>query len=180
MLFLTPLFTTLPEAVLAALIIHAVWHIIASRKLEKIRQASPVEFWFGVLALAGVLLIDVLEGMIIGVVASLIFVVYRSSRPHIASLGRVPGVPGAYSDLGRHPENTPVPGVLIVRVDGQLYYANALTVRDRVKAMIAETAPPPRAVILTEVPGSDRSDQYGHNKRPIERTADNGTRCLRG
>jgi MFS superfamily sulfate permease-like transporter len=86
--------------------------------------------------------------MIIGVVASLIFVIYRSSRPHIASLGRVPGAPGAYSDLGRHPEDTPIPGVLIVRVDGQLYYANALTVRDRVKAMLAETAPPPRAVIL--------------------------------
>ena len=49
-LFLTPLFTTLPEAVLAALIIHAVWHIIASRKLQKIRLASRVEFWFAVLA----------------------------------------------------------------------------------------------------------------------------------
>ena len=150
-LFLTPLFTTLPEAVLAALIIHAVWHIIASRKLQKLRLASPVEFWFGVLALAGVLLIDVLEGMIIGVVASLVFVIYRSSRPHVSSLGRVPGVPGAYSDLGRHPENTPVPGVLIVRVDGQLYYANALTVRDNVKAMIAEMTSPPRAVILDSV-----------------------------
>ena len=147
-LFLTPLFTTLPEAVLAALIIHAVWHIIASRKLVKVRQASPVEFWFGALALAGVLFIDVLQGMIIGVVASLIFVVYKTSRPHIASLGRVPGVPGAYSDLGRHPEDTPVPGVLIVRVDAQLYYANALTVRDRVKAMLAEMASPPRAVII--------------------------------
>lgn len=148
LLFLTPLFAPLPEAVLAALIIHAVWHIIASRKLQKLRLASRVEFWFGVLALAGVLLIDVLEGMIIGVLASLVFVVYRSSRPHIASLGRVPGVPGAYSDLTRHPENTPVPGVLIVRLDGQLYYANALTVRDHVKMMIAEMETPPRAVIF--------------------------------
>lgn len=147
-LFLTPLFTTLPEAVLAALIIHAVWHIIASRKLQKIRLASPVEFWFGVLALAGVLLIDVLEGMIIGVVASLVFVVYKTSKPHVASLGRVPGVPGAYSDLNRHPDNTPVPGVLIVRLDAQLYYANALTVKERVKAMIAEMESPLRAVIL--------------------------------
>ena len=147
-LFLTPLFKTLPEAVLAALIIHAVWHIIASRKLMKIRQASPVEFWFGVLAFAGVLFIDVLQGMIIGVVASLVFVVYKSSRPHISSLGRVPGVPGAYSDLDRHPEERPVPGVLIVRLDAQLYYANALTVRDRVKAMIGEMASPPRALIL--------------------------------
>ncbi len=147
-LFLTPLFTTLPEAVLGALIIHALWHIIAARKLQKIRLASRVEFWFGVLALAGVLLIDVLEGMIIGVVASLVFVVYKTSRPHIASLGRVPGVPGAYSDLERHPENVPVPGVLIVRLDAQLYYANAANVRDRVKAMIKEMESPPRAVIF--------------------------------
>ncbi|MFO7662594.1 MAG: SulP family inorganic anion transporter [Chloroflexota bacterium] len=147
-LFLTPLFRTLPEAVLAALIIHAVWHIIASRKLQKLRLASPVEFWFGVLALAGVLLVDVLEGMIIGVVASLVFVIYKSSRPHVSSLGRVPDAPGAYSDMGRHPESIPVPGVLIVRVDGQMYYANALTVRDRVKEMIAEMQSPPKAVII--------------------------------
>ena len=147
-LFLTPLFTTLPEAVLAALIIHAVWHIIASRKLQKIRLASRTEFWFGMLALAGVVFIDVLEGMIIGLVASMLFVIYRSSRPHVSSLGRVPGVPGAYSDLGRHPENTPVPGVLIARLDGQLYYANAPTYRDRVKAMIEEMEAPPLAVIF--------------------------------
>ncbi len=148
LLFLTPLFASLPEAVLAALIIHALWHIIASRKLSKLRQASRVEFWFGVLAFGGVLLIDVFEGMIIGLLASLLFVVYRSSRPHVSSLGRVPGTPGAYGDLTRHPENMPVPGVLIVRVDGPLYYANALTVRDRVKVMLAAMAPPPRAVLL--------------------------------
>jgi SulP family sulfate permease len=148
LLFLTPLFAPLPEAVLAALIIHAVWHIIASRKLQKIRQESQVEVWFGVLALAGVLFIDVLQGMVIGLVASLVFVVYKTSKPHIASLGRVPEVPGAYSDLNRHPENVPVPGVLIVRIDAQLYYANALTVRDRVKEMIAGMETPLRAVII--------------------------------
>jgi high affinity sulfate transporter 1 len=147
-LFFTPLFTTLPEAVLAALIIHAVWHIIASRKLQQIRFVSRTEFWCGMLALAGVLLIDVLEGMIIGVVASLIIVIYRSSRPHLSSLGRVPGVPSAYSDLTRHPENTPIPGVLILRLDAPMYYANALTVRDRAKALIEEAEALPRAVIF--------------------------------
>ena len=148
LLFLTPLFAPLPEAVLAAMIIHAVWHIIASRKLQQVRLVTRAEFWLGVLALAGVLLIDVLEGMIIGVVASLVYVIYQSSRPHISSLGRVPGVPDAYSDLTRHPENTPVPGVLIVRLDAPLYFANALTVRDQVKAMIEEMQPPPTAIIF--------------------------------
>jgi high affinity sulfate transporter 1 len=148
LLFLTPLFTSLPEAVLAALIIHAVWHILSSRKLLTLRKEAPVEVWFGVLALAGVLFIDVLQGMMIGLLASLAFVVYRSSRPHLSSLGRVPGVPGAYADLERHPENAPVPGVLIVRLDAPMYYANALTARDRLKAMVRESAPPPTAVVF--------------------------------
>jgi MFS superfamily sulfate permease-like transporter len=147
-LFLTPLFTALPEAVLAAMIIHAVWHIIVSRKLQRVRLVSPVEFWLGVLAFAGVVLIGVLQGMLVGLLASLVLVIYRSSRPHLSSLGRVPGVPGAYSDLSRHPENTPIPGVLILRLDGPIYYANARTVRDRIKAIIDETKPLPRAVIL--------------------------------
>ena len=147
-LFLTPLFKTLPEAVLGALIIHALWHILASRKLQKIRLASRVEFWFAILAFAGVIFIDVLEGMIIGLVASMLFVVYRSSRPHISSLGHVPGVPGSYSDLGRHPENIPVPGILIVRLDGQLYYANSSLFRDQIMKMIEESEKPPVAVVL--------------------------------
>ncbi len=94
------------------------------------------------------LFIDVLQGMVIGLVASLLFVVYRSSRPHLSSLGRVPGTSGAYSDLGRHPENTPIPGVLIPRLDGPLYYANALTFRDGVKALVDRAEPPPKAVIF--------------------------------
>ena len=157
LLFLTPLFTSLPEAVLAALIIHAVWHILSSRKLLTLRQEAPVEVWFGVLALAGVVLIDVLQGMMIGLLASLAFVIYRSSRPHLSSLGRVPGVAGAYSDLARHPENAPVPGVLIVRLDAPMYYANALTARDRLKAMIRDASPPPQAVIF-DAEGQDELD----------------------
>jgi len=121
LLFLTPVFSSLPEAVLAALIIHAVWHILAARKLMTLRTDAPVEVWFGVLAFAGVLVIDVLEGMMIGLLASLAFVIYRSSRPHLSSLGRVPGVDGAYADLTRHPETERVPGVLIVRLDARLY-----------------------------------------------------------
>ena len=148
LLFLTPLFASLPEAVLAALIIQAIWSIIASRKLKRLRTASRTEFWFGLLAMLGVVLVDVLEGMIIGLVSSLVFVVYRSSRPHLAVLGRIPGMPGAYSDLEQHPENTLVPGTLIIRLDGPLYYANALTVRDQIKALIAQADPPPTALVL--------------------------------
>ena len=148
LLFLTPLFGSLPEAVLAALIIQAVWSIIASRKLKRLRLASRTEFWFALLAMLGVVFIDVLEGMIIGLLSSLLFVVYQTSRPHLAVLGEVPDIPGAYSELALHPENKPVPGVLIVRLDGAIYYANALTVRAKLTALIDQAAPPPTALIL--------------------------------
>jgi high affinity sulfate transporter 1 len=147
-LLLTPLFKTLPEAVLAALIIHALWHILVARKLIAIRALSRTEFWLGWLAFAGVVLYDVLAGMLIGLVASTLLMVYRSSRPHLAVLGRAPGVPGKYQDVDRHPESTPVPGVLIVRLDAALYYANALTVSDRVLEAVETADPRPRAVVF--------------------------------
>jgi SulP family sulfate permease len=105
----------------------------------------------------GVLLIDVLQGMVIGLVASLLFVVYQSSRPHLSSLGRNPGTPGAYSDLTRHPDNIAIPGVVILRLDAPMYYANALTVRERAKAIIAQSQPPLRAVVL-DAAGQDELD----------------------
>ena len=157
LLFLTPLFTNLPEAVLAALIIHAIWHIIAARKLEKIRLVSKTEFGLAALTLAGVLFIDVLQGMLIGLVASVLLVLYHSSRPHLASLGRVPGIPGAYSALDRHPDSIAIPGILIFRLDAPIYYANALTVRERAKTLLEETQPPPHAIILDSA-GQDSLD----------------------
>jgi high affinity sulfate transporter 1 len=147
-LFLTPLFKNLPEAVLAALIIHAVSHILASRKLQRIRLVSKTEFWLAVLTFAGVILVDVLQGMIIGLLASLLLVIYQSSRPHLAVLGRVPGVADAYADIQNHPEIVPLPGILIFRLDAPLYYANALTVRDQIKNILEESDPPARAVLL--------------------------------
>ena len=87
LLFLTPLFTNLPETILAALILHALWHIIASRKLHTARLVSRPEFALGLLTFAGVILIDVLQGMLIGLVSALLVIIYRSSRPHLSALG---------------------------------------------------------------------------------------------
>jgi sulfate permease, SulP family len=148
LLFLTPIFKNLPETILAALIIHALWHIVASQKLRYARLVSRTEFVLGLLTFAGVIFIDVLEGMLIGLVSAILVMVFRSSRPHVSRLGKTPGVAGGYSDMGRHPENSPVPGVLIVRLDAPLYYANALTVRDKIIQMIKDTQPPPAAVLF--------------------------------
>ena len=148
LLFLTPLFTNLPETILAALILHALWHIVASRKLHTARLVSRPEFALGLLTFAGVILIGVLEGMLIGLVSALLLLLYRSSRSHLSRLGKAPDDAGAYSNMTRHPENVTVPGVCILRLDAPLYYANALTVRDGIMQMIKETAPAPEAVIF--------------------------------
>jgi SulP family sulfate permease len=89
--------------------------------------------------------------MVLGLLASLILVIYHSSRPHMAILGRLPGITDAYVDLKRHPESIAVPGVLIFRLDAPLYYANALTVRDQIKELIEASETPTRAVLFDAV-----------------------------
>ena len=148
LLFFTPVFSSLPEAVLAAVVIHALWHTVVARKLKDVRLESRTEFVLGVLTFVGVLTVGVLQGMLIGLVGALLAIILRSSRPHLSRLGRVPNIPGAYSDMIQHPENVPVPGVYIVRLDAPIYYANALTVRDRLVQMLSEEDEPLKVVLF--------------------------------
>jgi MFS superfamily sulfate permease-like transporter len=83
-----------------------------------------------VVAACTVLTLLFLTGLFIGVVVSLLLLLYRASRPHVAVLGQVPGMAGQYGDLLRHPENTQTPAVVLLRVEGGLFFANADTVRD--------------------------------------------------
>jgi hypothetical protein len=134
LLFLTGLFENLPKATLAAVVIAAVVELIdfpalaalyriATRQLRGIYGiAARPDFIAAVAALAGVLVFDTLPGLFIGVVVSLLLLVYRASRPHVAVLGRVPGVPGQYGDVARHPENLPEPGIALLRVEGGLFF----------------------------------------------------------
>ena len=93
-LLLTPLFKDLPEAVLAALIIHAVSHLLKVGEFRRYYAERPLEFWLGLATLLGVITLDVLPGSSIGVVAMMLLVVYNASRPHIGVLGRGAGRSG--------------------------------------------------------------------------------------
>jgi sulfate permease, SulP family len=156
-LLLTPLFTNLPEAVLAALIIHAVSHLWKVADLRRYYRLRPVEFWSALVTMLGVITLDVLPALVIGIAAMLLLVVYHASLPHVVRLGRVPGEHGAYGALARHPDYEQVPGVLLLRLESPLFYANATPVRDRVKALVGRTDPPPRAVVL-DAGASDQLD----------------------
>jgi high affinity sulfate transporter 1 len=147
-LLLTPLFKSLPEAVLAALIIHAVSHLWKVRQLRHVYLERRAEFWLGMATLLGVVVFDVLPGLVIGVASMLLLVIWNASRPHLAVLGRVPGSPGVFVGIRHHPDAEPVPGILVVRLESPIFYANAAPVRDRVKELVAHADPLPHAVVL--------------------------------
>ena len=147
-LVLTPLFKNLPEAVLAALIIHAVSHLWKVKEFRRYYAERRIEALLGIATLLGVITIDVLPGLVIGVVSMLLLVVYNASRPHIGVLARVPGRPGAFGDVDRHPDYERIPGLLVLRLESPLFYANAAQVRDRVKYLVGVSNPLPRAVVL--------------------------------
>jgi SulP family sulfate permease len=155
-LFLTPLFKDLPEAVLAALIIHAVSHLWKLAEFRRYRTEARAEFWLGLATLIGVITLDVLPGLVIGVASMLLLVIYRASRPYLGVLGRRPGG-DSYGDLGRHRDYEQAPGLLVVRLEAPLFYGNADPVRDRLKALVGASDPLPRALIL-EAASIDRLD----------------------
>ena len=147
-LALTPLFTDLPEAVLAALIIHAVSHLMKVAEMRRFYRLMPREFWLGMLTLVSVITLDVLPALIIGVAMSILMLVYRASRPHLSVLGALPDAPGAYADVERYPDAVPIPGILIVRPNAPLFYANAQAVQDGIRALVAQSRPAVHTVLL--------------------------------
>jgi sulfate permease, SulP family len=173
-LVLTPVFKDLPEAVLAALIIHAVSHLWKVAEFRLYRRERPLEFWIGIGTGVGVITIDVLPGLVIGVVAMLLLVVYLASRPHVSVLGRIPGEPDAYGDIGRHPEYEPVPGVFVLRLEAPMFYANASLVSTTVKRLAGAADPLPHAVIVDFGANSDLDITTAENLLDLARTLRSG------
>jgi MFS superfamily sulfate permease-like transporter len=156
-LALTPLFTNLPEAVLAAMIIHAVSHLMKVAEMRRFYRLVPREFWLGMITLLGVVILDVLPGLVIGVIFSILILVYRASRPTFSVLGTDRDMHGAYEDIKRHPSAQPLPGVLIIRPDAPLFYANAQPFRDTVTQLVSSS---PEAIhtLILDLDANDELD----------------------
>jgi MFS superfamily sulfate permease-like transporter len=127
----------MPEVVLGILIIFAVYKMVDFAGLHRIRVLHRSEFHIAMASFGGVLTFGVLEGVLIGVVISFLYIVYRIASPHIAVLGKVPGT-DHFTDMERHSENETFPGVLVVRVDAPLVFANTHSVKDRILDLVAE------------------------------------------
>ena len=127
LVFLANYLENLPKAVLAAIVFTAVLGLIDVRGLLRMWQISKPDFFAATIALAAVLLLGILQGVLLAAAASVLILLARASQPHVAFLGRIPGT-DSYSDLARHPENERLPHVLIFRPEASLLYVNADTV----------------------------------------------------
>jgi high affinity sulfate transporter 1 len=146
-LFVSGVLRYLPQPVLAAIVLMAVMGLFNVTALRHFWRADRTEFVVAVAALLGVLGSGLLRGVLIGAIISLVQLLRRASRPHVAFLGRIPGT-RRFSDMARHSDNEPVPGALLVRVESSLLYFNAEHVRDTVAARLRAEATPPKIVVL--------------------------------
>jgi sulfate permease, SulP family len=140
LLFLTGLLENLPKAVLAAVVLTAVYGLLDFPALVRMWRVSRLDFLAATIALVAVLLLGILQGILLAALASILLLLARVSRPHVAFLGRVPGT-DSYSDLSRHPENQPPPGVIIFRPEASLIYVNADAILEAVVDRLRATAP---------------------------------------
>jgi SulP family sulfate permease len=156
-LFLTGLFEELPEAVLAAAVIAAVINLVDIPALVRLYRihtrglgriygfAARPDFIAALAALVGVLLFGTLPGLLIGIGLSVLLLLYRASRPNVAVLGQA-GADSPFEDLERNPKAAAVPGVVILRIESGLFFANADVVRQSIRARAAD--PKVHAVVL--------------------------------
>jgi high affinity sulfate transporter 1 len=160
LLFLTGLLENLPKAVLAAVVLTAVYGLLDFPALIRMWRVSRLDFLAATIALVGVLLLGILQGILLAALASVVLLLIRASRPNVAFLGRIPGT-NNYSDLARHPENEPLSGVIVFRPEASLIYVNADSVLEAVLGRLRETASPAIRLVVCDLSAAPFLDLAG-------------------
>jgi len=153
LLFLTPLFRNMPQPTLAAIVIAAMLHLTKPGYIRDLFVRSRWSFLNAVIVIIAELTLGVMHGIALGVVLSLLMLIYAASHPQGAILGQLPGTE-AYRDVRRHPEARTFPGLLIWRVDDDLFYASVGRVGIALKNALAEVRPPVKHLLLDMSPVS--------------------------
>jgi high affinity sulfate transporter 1 len=154
MIVLIPgLFRNLPQPALAAVVITASLSLADIPGTARLWRQRKAEFALSIAAFLGVALLGVLPGIAIAVALSILNVFRRAWWPYDTELGRADGLEG-YHDVHTHPEAQHLPGLVIYRFDGPLFFANATTFRDEVRRL-ARADPPPRWILIAAEPVTD-------------------------
>ncbi|KOY51344.1 SulP family inorganic anion transporter [Polaribacter dokdonensis] len=159
LLFLTPLFYFLPKTVLAAIIIVAVFNLINFKEASYLWQANKLDFWLMMSTFLATLLLGIEYGIVVGVGLSLIILIYRTSKPYVTELGKVPNS-NFYRNKNRFEEVIIEDDILIFRFDAQLFYANASYFRDNLDEMAAKKGSALKLIVL-DAESINRVDSTG-------------------
>jgi MFS superfamily sulfate permease-like transporter len=160
LLFLTGLLENLPKAVLAAVVLTAVYGLLDFPALFHMWRVSRLDFYAAAIALGAVLLLGILQGILLAAFASVLLLLARVSRPHVAFLGRIPGT-NRYSDMVRHPENEPLPGVIAFRPEASLIYVNAEFVLESVLDRLRAAGPQAIQLVICDLSAAPYLDLAG-------------------
>lgn len=147
LLFFTPLFHFLPKAVLAAIVVVAVSGLVDWREPIRLWKVKRSDALLLGLTFVTTLFVGIQQGVAAGIVASLALFVIRSTRPHNAILGRLPGTTD-YRNVKNYPEAEEIPCITIWRFDSSFYFANADFFRDQIDRLLVRGEPPMRALVL--------------------------------
>jgi len=158
-LFFTPLFYHLPKTVLAAIIIVAVFGLINIKEALYLLKVNHLDFWLMLSTFIGTLLLGIEFGIIVGVGLSLIVLIFRTSRPYVAELGKVPNS-NFYKNKDRFEEVIIDSAILIFRFDAQLFYANSTYFRDKLDTMVYKKGTTLKLIVL-DAESINRVDSTG-------------------
>ncbi len=153
LLFLTPAFTHLPDAALAAVVIEAMLALAKPGYFARLARISTPEFLLALVAMFGVLLLGVLPGIGAGVALDLLLLIRGASRPRVAVLGKTAG--HVYQDVSLHPEGVTVPGLLVFRFEAPLIFTNAGYFVEEVERLVVEEK---SEVVLVDAEGINGLD----------------------
>ncbi|MBD9629619.1 SulP family inorganic anion transporter [Pseudomonas sp. PDM19] len=141
----------LPNSALAAVVIAAALGLFEFADLKRIYRMQPWEFWLSISCFVGVAVFGAIPGICIAVVISVIEFLWDGWRPHHAVLGRVDGVRG-YHDVTRYPNSRRIPGLVLLRWDAPLFFANAEQFQNQVLAALDESPTPVQRLVIAASP----------------------------
>lgn len=147
LLFLTGLMSSLPQPVLAAVVLVAVKDLIRIKELRHYLRVSRIEFNVAMAAVVGVLLFGILKGILLAAIFSILLLLKQASRPRVSILGRFPGT-DRFGDVSRYPETEQVPGVLALRVEAAFLYFNSQNILEEIVRLAGEQQPPVSRVVI--------------------------------
>jgi len=151
MLLLAPLLGLMPHATLAAVVIVYSIGLIHPAEFRAILRVRRTEFIWAVAALAGVVLLGTLQGIVVAIVLSLVALASQTANPPVHVLGRKPGTNVFRPRSTEHPEDEAFPGLLLLRLEGRLFFANAERIAEKIRLLIDEAKPKIVAIDLSGV-----------------------------